>query len=128
MTLDEGQNSWNEALSPLYAESYLLRHGIEEYDDLITITSAEGELLYPHRQFDEGLGGTLIPRVATLGLWNRRLRPAIENKDMPEYMAASYLLGAIGDGMSTSDEIEADIITVEDVARNIQRMLSRFRQ
>jgi hypothetical protein len=128
MNLAGEQSGWNEALGPLHAESYLIRHGIEDHENLIAITTTEGELLYPHRQFDEAPGGVLIPREATLRLWNSRLRPAIDNRDMPEYMAATYLLGIVGDGMSRSDEIEAEIVTVENVARDIQRMLSRFRQ
>ncbi len=98
---------WNYAFGPLYALSALERNGLTARDDLITITSEEGDKLFPQGQFKVAEDGSITPREAVIDFWNKTFKPVLDEGVVHEYMAVAYYFAPRGEGKSFADMIDA---------------------
>lgn len=122
------ENSWDRALGPFYAESGLVRHGIQDTVGLIGIKTEEGSTVYPHGQFDVLPDQTLRRREKVLELWNSLIQPAIEKTIIDEYTAAALLLQGTEQQPSKAVIIANDETQADKIALQISNLLARFSQ
>lgn len=121
-------NPFNEVLGPFYVESSLRRNGIEHTDDLISLSTSDGEIVFPRAQFDVQISDTLVRREKVIELWNNLIRPAINDGIIDEWTATGLLLQGTEDRPSEADVISKDDTQTERVVIQISRAISRFSQ
>lgn len=119
---------WNDVLGPFYAETGLTRHGIPITEDLIGLTTSDGETLYPHAQFDTLPDGSLQRREKVIQLWSQLIRPTVIEGVIDEWTATGVLLQVTNDSPSEAEIIAADDTQVDRVAQQITRSISHWRQ
>ena len=120
-------NSWNDVLGPFYSDTGLIKRGIAVSDDLIGLLVLDGEIIYPHAQFDILPDGTLQRREKVLELWNQLIRPAIEEGVIDGWTATGLLLQATPKHPSEAEIISADNSQADRVALMITRTISGWR-
>lgn len=118
---------WNDVLGPFYNGPGLERRGMEVTDDLIGLSTAEQNVVYPHAQFNIAEDGKLSRREPVIDLWNRLIVPAIEDGTTSEWTATGLLLRATAQHRSKADIITEDPSKLDEVARAIASTLERWR-
>jgi hypothetical protein len=103
-TQETGNNPWDETLGPFFAESAIIRAGLS-VEDLISLTTSDGVVVYPHAQFDELPNGQLRKREKVLVLWNTLIKPVIDRGVIDEWSATSFLLSGTPEHPSQADLI-----------------------
>lgn len=121
-------SAWNDVLGPFYAETGLSKHGMAIKDDLIRLSTSDGETIYPHAQFDILPDGTLQRREQVIKLWNQLIRPAVTDGVVDEWTTTGVLLQSTHEHTSEAEIISADNSQVNRVTQQITRSISRWRQ
>jgi hypothetical protein len=116
---------WGRVLGPLYSRSAIERLGYSHRSDLVTITTSDGEILYPQGQFDAQKDGSVIPREEVINAWNTYIDLGV----IDEYTAGAYFFQRYEGGPSRADTLASDktpqiakIHMLEDLSRMMSRM------
>lgn len=121
------ERTFDQNLGPFYIESKLLYLGVAPVNDLVSLQTSDDVAVYPHAQFDVLDDGSLVRREGVISIWNRIIKPAIEEKIISDWNAAILLFRETEEGVSNAALIAGNPTEVERASNQIARVISRFK-
>jgi hypothetical protein len=131
-------SQWKNGEGRLHSQATLEKSGIKITDDLIALTTEDGQLVYPEAQFTFSLGENgrrvVTPSKRILAVWNNLLKPAVRNGVVFEWSAAAFLLqpqGEIPDVPSLATTLASPYASpdqIDEVWQRIYDALEEWRQ
>jgi hypothetical protein len=107
------RNAWDDILGPWLAITAIarVRRGVEGIERFVGIHTSDGELVYPHRQFEThfdeaGEIVALYPREKSLAAWHNLVEPIISGPEARLMMAGRLFGRDDQSGISWADELE----------------------
>lgn len=120
-------STWSDVLGPFYSEAYIERNGIDK-EGLIGLTTGDGDVVYPHAQFDRQGDEIVGRREQVITLWSELIVPAIDEGVVDEWTATGLLLQSTPGNPSAAEQITEDPTLLVATEQMITNAIWRFRQ